>query len=137
MIEKRLYPLIVGNIPGVDDNPLSLPTDGTPKRSVSRHSDDLLNTKVVVICSQNRKRDQKVKPLKVMSSESSGIARSDLVDLQQKDKSLAKPFIFVKTEKRLSSGRGQYWFEFDNGLLVQVWRENNCCFAQSHYVCRF
>ena len=57
-----------------------------------------------------------------MSSESSRITRSDLVDLQQKDKYLAKPFIFAKTEKRFSSGRGQYSFEFDDGLLVSVFQ---------------
>ena len=41
--------------------------------------------------------------------------------MQQKE-SLAKPFIFAKTEKRFSSGRGLYWFEFYNGLLVRVFQ---------------
>ena len=60
---------------------------------------------------------QKVKPLKVLSSDSIAVDREKLISMQQGDKSLQKCFTLAKLKRRSTRGKNVHWFDITDGIL--------------------
>ena len=121
VIENPLYPLIVGNISGVDNSSLS----GTDFSVLSskQGSADISVAKAVVTRSQTQKQPAKTKPLQVMPSEVENVNRSDLVPLQSEDETLRKCFSQAKDKLKQKSGQSNLsWFELEDGLLMRYFQ---------------
>ena len=121
VIENPLYPLIVGNISGVDNSSLS----GTDFSALSskQGSADISVAKAVVTRSQTLKQPAKTKPLQVMPSEVENVNRSDLVLLQSEDETLRKCFSQAKDKLKQKSGQSNLsWFELEDGLLMRYFQ---------------
>ena len=142
VIESPLYPLIIGNVPGVDDRFLdakdfvpelepelgvsdtSLDTKGFVPKLQSKPfttDKDQIVAKAVITRSQSKKSStSEPKPLHVLPVTETGVDRQKLIELQKQDNTLDRCFVFAKQHKKLHSTNGStYWFEISNDLLLR------------------
>ena len=125
VIENPLYPLIVGNISGVDDSSLLVDSSKVHKEKVS------VSQAVVTRGQKQRQIISKTKPLKVMPSEVEGIERKDLISLQKQDSTLRKCFTQAKEKVKRKSGQNNTsWFEINDGLLMRYYESPKVQFGE-------
>ena len=126
VIDSPLYPLIIGNIPGVDDSFLVL--DDLSKLQTDEQK---MVSQTVVTRSQKHQTEAKTKPLKVMPSEIEAIDRKELVSLQNQDKTLGKCFNQANEKVKRKSGKGSIsWFEIEDGLLLRYYQCSEIGFGE-------
>ena len=142
MIDKPLYPLIMGNISGINDSALKVPTSnsrsiknvslGDPSLVTKQDSSDSceISTHAVLTRSQTVKANKGTKSLKVLNENSSSVSREDLISLQKSDVSLARCFTKAQCSKKFPSGKGNYWFEVRDDLLVRCFKSSVINFGE-------
>ena len=127
VIKNPLYPLIIGNIPGINDSSLSVPT---PLENKSSADQEHLVFQAVVTRSQSAKEGNKTKPLRVQSNDVSSIDRQELISQQKQDSSLARCFTYANCDKKFASGKGHYWFKIKDNLLVRCFQSPSVKFGE-------
>ena len=118
VIKGPLYPVIIGNIPGVDDSGLKV-QNVLPEVDTSSSMKPLVSTAdAMVTHSQSKAQSsQKVKPLKVLSTDGLAVGREKLISMQQDDKSLQKCFTLAKLKRHSTRGENVHWFDITDGIL--------------------
>ena len=91
------------------------------KNSDSQGSSDLM-PQTVLTRSQSLKSKGSVKPLKVLSTDSTAMTREELISLQKADSSLIRCFTYARCGKNFHSGRGNHRFEVRDDLLVRCFK---------------
>ena len=138
VIESPLYPLIIGNVPGVDDRfidakdfvPELKPESGVSDTSLdikgfvsklksepSSTDKDQIVAKAIITRSQSKKPSTLApKPSHVLPVKEIGVDRQKLIELQKQDNTLDRCFVFAKQH---STNGSTYWFEISDDLLLR------------------
>ena len=117
VIQKPLYSLILGNIPGINDSCLKVSANGS-----TSVGDETEIAQSVTTHSQSEKAKNTTKPLKVLTNDSLNVTRKELISLQQSDASLSRCFTYACCNKKFQSGKKNYWYEVKEGLFMRSFK---------------
>ena len=129
VIEKPLYPLIVGNIKGVDDKSLSVP------KPLPDDKDTQVDfTPLQAVVTRSKAKSQIVsdpKPLKVVPGHGLNVQKAEVIKFQEADETLRKCFVWSEQKKKFSSDKGSlYWFSLEDGLLLRNFQSPSVHFGE-------